>query len=82
MVTHVSCKTPDCSNYGIVKTVVSAEILRMDSTVCPVCRGPMKIERTINTSEKSGGMKRHVTQRYDKRQSKGHQSKKRQSKRG
>ena len=76
MVTHVSCKNAECDNYGKIKTVVSAEILHMNPEVCPVCGGPMKIEKTVNTSEKSGRTKGHVTQRYNrKRHIKGRQSK-------
>jgi hypothetical protein len=58
MVTHVSCNNPKCSAYEIKRTVVSAEILGMNSKVCPTCGGRMIIATQVNTSHKGGGTKR------------------------
>jgi len=55
LITHVSCRNPECSNYGAKKAVVSAEILGMNPKVCPACGSAMKVAKQINVSGGRGG---------------------------
>jgi hypothetical protein len=58
MVTFVKCSNLKCSEYNKEKSVVSADILRMDATKCPACGSHMKVARQINVSHKGYGGKR------------------------